>query len=171
MIAAATILTQLFLSCAALLGLYVLQSVLVRRDATDPINRRFLFGIRVTMVLFAGRGESRAELILTPPHLGRVEVSLTVSGDQTTAQFVAATPAARDALEQALPRLREMLAQAGITLGESNVNTQQGREDRESGRNQAYRGTAAIGAGIEMGAPGSSARWLGQSNGLVDTFA
>ncbi|MDP5085673.1 MAG: hypothetical protein NWQ23_09650 [Yoonia sp.] len=55
MIAAATILTQLFLSCAALLGLYVLQSVLVRRDATDPINRRFLFGIRVTMVLFAGR--------------------------------------------------------------------------------------------------------------------
>ncbi|MDP5358558.1 MAG: hypothetical protein NWR52_00140, partial [Paracoccaceae bacterium] len=55
MIAAATILTQLFLSCAALLGLYVLQSVLVRRDATDPINRRFLFGIRVTMVLFVGR--------------------------------------------------------------------------------------------------------------------
>ncbi len=55
MIAAATILTQLFLSCAALLGLYVLQRVLVARDAWDPINRRFLFGVRITMVLFAGR--------------------------------------------------------------------------------------------------------------------
>lgn len=55
MIAAATVLTQLFLSCAALLGLYVLQSVLIRRDARDPINQRFLFGIRVTMLLFAGR--------------------------------------------------------------------------------------------------------------------
>lgn len=55
MIAAATVLTQLFLSCAALLGLYVLQSVLVRRDVWDPINQRFLFGIRVTMMLFAGR--------------------------------------------------------------------------------------------------------------------
>jgi hypothetical protein len=55
MISAATILTQLFLSCAALVGLIVLQLVLVRRDAWDPINRRFLFGVRVTMALFAGR--------------------------------------------------------------------------------------------------------------------
>lgn len=55
MIAAATVLTQLFLSCAALLGLFILQRVLVRRDAWDPINRRFLFGVRITMVLFIGR--------------------------------------------------------------------------------------------------------------------
>lgn len=55
MIAAATVITQLFLSCAALLGLFVLQTVLVRRDPWEPINRRFLFGVRMTMVLFAGR--------------------------------------------------------------------------------------------------------------------
>ncbi len=61
MIAAATIMTQLFLSAAALTGLFVLQTVLTRRDRDDPINRRFLFGVRVTMVLFAGR----ALMILT----------------------------------------------------------------------------------------------------------
>lgn len=61
MIAAATIMTQLFLSAAALTGLFVLQTVLTRRDHDDPINRRFLFGVRVTMVLFAGR----ALMILT----------------------------------------------------------------------------------------------------------
>ena len=55
MIAAATIITQLFLSCAALVGLFVLQTVLVRRAPWDPINRRFLFGVRITMVLFVGR--------------------------------------------------------------------------------------------------------------------
>lgn len=55
MIAAATLITQLFLSCAALVGLFVLQTVLVRRDPWEPINRRFLFGVRITMVLFAGR--------------------------------------------------------------------------------------------------------------------
>lgn len=55
MIAAATLITQLFLSCAALVGLFVLQSVLVRRDPWEPINRRFLFGVRSTMVLFTGR--------------------------------------------------------------------------------------------------------------------
>ena len=55
MIAAAAVLTQLYLSCAALLGLYVLQSSLARRDAWDPINRRFIFALRITMLLFAGR--------------------------------------------------------------------------------------------------------------------
>lgn len=55
MIAAAAIIAQLFLSTGALLGLYVLQRVLVRRNRWDPINRRFLFGVRITMVLFAGR--------------------------------------------------------------------------------------------------------------------
>jgi hypothetical protein len=67
-IAAATILTQLFLSCAALVGLFVLQTVLTRRDPDDPINRRFLFGVRITMVLFAGR----ALMILTGVEAFRV---------------------------------------------------------------------------------------------------
>jgi hypothetical protein len=55
MISAATVLTQLYLSCAALLGLYVLQRVLIRRDPYEPINRRFLFAVRITMALFLGR--------------------------------------------------------------------------------------------------------------------
>lgn len=55
MIEAAGALTQLYLSCAALIGLGVLQSVLVGRDAFDPINRRFLFGVRLLMTLFLGR--------------------------------------------------------------------------------------------------------------------
>ena len=70
------------------------------------------------IVLMANRQESRAELTLTPPHLGRVEVSITLNGDQTSAAFVSASPAAREALEQALPRLREILAESGITLGQ-----------------------------------------------------
>ncbi|MDX8351395.1 hypothetical protein [Cognatiyoonia sp. IB215182] len=55
MIAAATVLVQLFLSCAALLGLFVLRGVLIARDPWEPINRRFLFGLQVTMMLFAAR--------------------------------------------------------------------------------------------------------------------
>ena len=55
MIAAANILTELFLSLVALAGLSVLHVMLTAQDAFDPLNRRFLFGVRVTMVLFAGR--------------------------------------------------------------------------------------------------------------------
>lgn len=55
MIAAAGMVTELVLSFAALLGLGVLHRVLTARDRWDPLNRRFIFGVRVTILLFVGR--------------------------------------------------------------------------------------------------------------------
>lgn len=46
-------------------------------------------GHRVSWMV--GQHESQAELTLTPPQLGKIEVSITISGDQTSAQFVTAT--------------------------------------------------------------------------------
>ena len=53
MIAAAPMLTDLALSLAALAGLVILHQTLVGQGRWDPLNRRFLFGVRVTIVLFA----------------------------------------------------------------------------------------------------------------------
>lgn len=120
-----------------------------------------------------GRAESKAELVLTPPNLGKLEVSINLNGDQTTAQFVASSQAARDALERAMPQLREVLQQAGIMLGDANVSTSQqgsggeGQEDR--GRSGA-RGEAAI-AGEASGTGSNAGVWLRQQQGMVDTFA
>ncbi len=55
MIAAAPMLAEVYLSLAAVLGLLTLRWVLVSQDGWDPINRRFLFGVHVTMGLFVGR--------------------------------------------------------------------------------------------------------------------
>ena len=133
-------------------------------DWPDALGNRVLW--------LAGRDESRAELILTPPSLGKLEISLTVSGDTTTAHFTAATPAAREALEQAMPRLREMLEQAGVTLAESNVNTasqdQPGGQDRGSGFGQRH----AMGGGEGLPAAGTPAgQWMLRGEGMIDTFA
>ena len=117
-----------------------------------------------------GQHESKAELVLTPPQLGRVEVTLSVSGDQTTAQFVAATPAAREALEQALPRLREVLAEAGINLSQSGVST----SDQHGAGNGQSRQDASRHAGTEHlpeRTETTGRAWLRAGEGLVDTFA
>lgn len=55
MIPAAPMVTDLALSVAALAGLLILHQTLVARGRWDPLNRRFLFGIRVTILLFAAR--------------------------------------------------------------------------------------------------------------------
>jgi flagellar hook-length control protein FliK len=99
-----------------------------------------------------------------------VEVSLTVSGDQTTAQFVAATPAAREVLEQALPRLRDVLAEAGIQLADSGVSTSDQGAAGRHGNGRSPR--SQEGGGSPTGDVTSVVSpWMRRGEGLVDTFA
>lgn len=132
------------------------------------------------LVWMIGRQEQRAELVLNPPQLGRVEVSLSMNAGQTNAVFVSANPAVRDALEAALPRLREMFADAGVTLGQAQVGADTGsnslanqstnqRENRDnSGRAMNLPDSAHA---LDNLRPPASTQWLRQSNGLVDVFA
>lgn len=55
MIASANVLTDLYLSAAALIGLSVLHWHTRPSAATSPLSRRFLFVLRVGMLLFIGR--------------------------------------------------------------------------------------------------------------------
>lgn len=140
-----------------------------QRGWTEDVGNRLIW--------MANRGETRAELVLTPPSLGKLGISLQMNGDQTTAHFVAATPAAREALEQAIPRLRELLQQAGINLGQTDVSTsseQQHARD-EAGNTRRGGGQHPIGAlagdANAVDLPVSSGSWVRTGTGMVDTFA
>jgi flagellar hook-length control protein FliK len=129
------------------------------------------------MVWMANHGQSRAELVLTPPHLGRIEISLSMSGDQANVVFIAASPAAREALENAMPRLREILADAGVTLAQTQVGADtsgQSANGRENGDNSSQgRAAAAFGGGAAAAAlaAGATNPWLRSGRGMVDVFA
>jgi flagellar hook-length control protein FliK len=122
-----------------------------------------------------GRAQSRAELILTPPLLGKVEVSIHLNGDQSTAQFLASSQSAREALEQAMPRLRELLAQAGINLGEASVNTS--AEGQTQGGENTHRAGAHAGELHDIPDDGGDAsgippqNWSRLDTGLINTYA
>ncbi|MGL6070827.1 flagellar hook-length control protein FliK [Craterilacuibacter sp.] len=78
-----------------------------------------------------------ATIKLNPAHLGPIEVSLKMSQDQAQISFVAATPQARDALEQNLSRLASMLAESGVQLTDAQVSyggRQQQQEQQQARR-------------------------------------
>lgn len=87
------------------------------------------------LVWMSSSTNSHAELVLTPPQMGRVEVSLSVTGDQATATFVSTNPLVREALEAAMPRLREILADAGIQLGQTQVGAENARQSAQQEKN------------------------------------
>jgi hypothetical protein len=87
-------------------------------------------GERVTWM--AGNKVQNAELRLNPAELGPVRVQISIDDGHATVNFTAQHPLTRDAIEQALPRLREMLADQGLSLQNANVS-EQGKGEGHSG--------------------------------------
>ncbi len=130
------------------------------------------------IVWLASQQKQSAEITLNPPHLGNIEVSLRIdsSTNTATASFVSANADVRESIESALPRLREMFAHAGISLGQTNVSA-------ESFRQAGSQWNGANGDGSpshwgddnailepELSAARSGQVLTGSWNGLVDTF-
>lgn len=122
------------------------------------------------VVWMAGRQGQIAELSLNPPQMGSVEVRLTVSGGEAGAQFFSANPAVREALEAALPKLREMMAQAGLNLGDANVRDQSLQQDR-SGAQAGTRVSDLTGDGDGMSVSAGVFSPRASGVGLVDLYA
>lgn len=75
-----------------------------------------------------------AEIRLDPAELGSVHVKVAVSGESATVNFVVQSQLAKDAMDNATPKLRDMLAEKGIELGQSSVEQEsQGQGSQEEG--------------------------------------
>ena len=114
-----------------------------------------------------------AELHLNPPQLGPLDVVVKVNGDQASAMFSSPHAAVREAIEQALPRLREMLADSGIMLGNAMVSDQTSKNEQHPASRQAQDNGKPF-ADRTMEADNAQqvrVTSLSRHNGLVDTFA
>lgn len=124
------------------------------------------------IVWMAAGSQQSATLTLNPPDLGPLQVVLNVSNDHASAHFFAAQPEVRQALEAALPRLRDMMQDAGIQLGQANVSADTARQQDDSPRDTPRSLPGLAHAGAESMADASLvAPPVRAGRGLVDTFA
>jgi flagellar hook-length control protein FliK len=92
------------------------------------------FGEKI--VWMARSGQQSAQLSLNPAHLGPLTINLNLDAEKASATFTATTAEVRQAIEEAMPRLREMLAAAGVALGETSVGAQT-RQEWQTAQQQA----------------------------------
>jgi len=122
--------------------------------------------------------EQSATLTLNPPDLGPLQVVLSVTNDQASVTFSANQQEVRQALENALPRLREMMSESGIALGNATVNA--GMPDQR----QAQENERGLGGGGSRSSRFESGGAIAETTartptrvqvlggrGMVDTFA
>ncbi len=150
-------------------------AVPVSIDVPEPLDSNaWSNSFSQKVVLTVSRNEQLAEIRVNPPHLGPVEVKLTLSGDDNriaTVHFAAHHASVREAIESAFPRLREMFSEAGISLGDVSVGSDSsGREAADSGRGNAST-EAEVNADANDHAMLPAAATQVRISGKVDTFA
>lgn len=126
-------------------------------------------------VMWMMQGDQQfARLKLNPPNLGPLEVRVTINQDQTSVAFLAQHAAVREALEAAMPRLREMFDQASLQLVRADVSDP-GAE--QGGRPGDAQGDGAAGSGFWRGDDTGDGEHTSESpvivsaTSLVDLFA
>jgi len=73
----------------------------------------------------AGKNIRAAEIRLNPAELGALKVQISVDDKSVNISFSATHAVTRDALEIALPRLKDMLAENGMSLANASVSDQE----------------------------------------------
>lgn len=128
------------------------------------------------VVWMARQDIQSAQIQITPAQMGPIQITLDLKGDQLSATFSSVQPEVRQAIEDALPRLKEMLASSGINLGQANVGAQTPQQQQDQAARNAetprWRGEAAI---LPPDNPSQTAAQgvipLNRGRGLVDLFA
>jgi flagellar hook-length control protein FliK len=110
------------------------------------------------------QGKHTASLRLSPEHLGPLEIRIAMNDDQASVWFGAAHADTRAALENALPKLREMFAAQGLSLTDAGVS----REPPRQHANPAPHSASSGNPGAENG---ETAAVSAMRLGLLDAYA
>jgi flagellar hook-length control protein FliK len=121
------------------------------------------------VVWMVGAEQQSATLTLNPPDLGPVQVVIQVHNDQADTTFISQNPEVRQALQDGLSVLRDMMASSGVQLGEANIHSHEQSQQQHSKHTQ--QGQDNRGAMPDVMAAPAGALQTYVSNGLVDTFA
>ena len=150
-------------------------AALVNDAVSVPVGERGwdrAFGERVLWLV--GQQVQAAEVKLNPPHLGPVEVRLSLTGQDASVSFTVAHGATRDAIEQAIPRLRELFAEQQLQIVNVDVGQRDAAGQASQGDRWGHAARPVSGAVAHAGAADSEpvVRVRGGGlPGLVDEYA
>ena len=105
-------------------------------------SKQFAEDLGARLQWMADQQGGDATLRISPEGLGPVEIRLKLDGERVELGFTAAQQETRQALQDALPKLREMLAQQGLQLGQADVGQKhaQSANDEAAGAANGFAG-------------------------------
>ncbi len=104
---------------------------LFRKDSAEAVKDKVMLMISQKLQQF--------DITLDPPELGNIQVRVNLQGEQAVVNFMVQSQQTKDALEQNMHKLKELLAEQGVDVGDANVEQQSqqsaNEEDSAAGKN------------------------------------
>ena len=108
-----------------------------RKDFSDAVKDKVMVMINQKI--------KQLEIRLDPPELGSMQVRLNLQNEQAAVSFIVQNQQAKEALEQNIGKLKEMLAESGIDVGDANIEQRSQQSSEQEGfaeQNSAGTGSA-----------------------------
>lgn len=123
------------------------------------------------VVFMATNSLQQAQITLNPEKLGHIQVTLQLDKDQKmNVSLNAQNGTTREAIESAMPKLREMLEQAGLTLGSMDVGDQKSFADTHKDK-PAHAGIGSNGSTEETMESEAQLSIVKTSDYIIDYYA
>lgn len=124
------------------------------------------------VVYMANNNIQEAKITLNPEKLGPVQIKIKIDKDQQmSVSMTAQHGTTRDALENAIPRLREMLETAGISFASVDVSSERNFDTQEFADDASENGQRQQGDFASEGDESEVTHIIKQSDNLVDYYA
>lgn len=118
------------------------KSITALNTETIAIYRKdFAAAVKDKVMVMINQKIQQVDIQLDPPEMGNVHIRVNLQNEQAAVQFIVQNQQAKDALEQNMGKLREMLAENGVDVGDANIEQRQANEQNSHSANgQANKG-------------------------------
>lgn len=109
-------------------------NVALQQETISIFRKDFANAVKDKVMLVISQKLQQFDISLDPPEFGNMQVRVNLQAEQASVNFVVQNQQAKDALEQNMHKLRDMLSEQGVDVGGANVEQQsQQASDDEQG--------------------------------------
>jgi len=108
-------------------------NVQLHQETIAIFRKDFADAVKDKVMLMVSQKLQQFDITLDPPEFGNMQVRVNLQNEQAVVSFVVQNQQAKEALEQNMHKLRDMLAEQGVDVGDASVEQQSQQSDDEDG--------------------------------------
>jgi len=106
-------------------------NVQLQQETISIFKKDFAEAVKDKVMVTINQKLQQFDITLDPPEFGNMQVRVNLQGEQAAVNFIVQNQQAKDALEQNMHKLKEMLSEQGVDVGGANVEQQDQQQSNE----------------------------------------